>query len=195
MLGTMDFYTRNVVSVEDPVEYVLAQASQIEVNVKANITFANALRSILRQDPDVICVGEIRDAETAEMALQASQTGHLVLATLHSSSNLATLVRLMELGIRPLLLASALSVIISQRLVRKLCDNCKSPAELSEKQISDFRSKGIDVRNIMAANGCRKCGGTGYFGRIAIMDVLTLDERVKAILANDKLSPGDLKNQ
>jgi general secretion pathway protein E len=195
MLDTVDFYTRNVVTVEDPIEYVLPNASQIEVNVKANITFANALRNILRQDPDVICVGEIRDGETAAMALQASQTGHLVLATLHSSSNLAALVRLMDLGTRPLLLASALDIIVSQRLVRRLCDNCKKPARLSLQQIANFQRKAIDYRTIMQPNGCKKCRGTGYRGRTAILDVMRLNEDVKANLANERLSLGSLKKQ
>jgi len=195
MLDTVDFYTRNVVTVEDPIEYVLSSASQIEVNVKANITFANALRNILRQDPDVICVGEIRDGETAAMALQASQTGHLVLATLHSSSNLAALVRLMDLGTRPLLLASALDVIVSQRLVRRLCDNCKKPARLSPQQIANFQRKAIDYRTIMEPNGCKQCRGTGFRGRTAILDVMRLDEDVKANLANERLSLGSLKKQ
>ena len=155
MLGAIDFYERNVITVEDPIEYVLPNASQIEVNVKADITFANALRNILRQDPDVICVGEIRDGETADMALQASQTGHLVLATLHSNSNLAALVRLMDLGVRPLLLASGLDVIVSQRLVRKICEHCKRPARLTEQQIANFQRKQIDYRTIMQANGCK----------------------------------------
>ncbi len=153
MLNTIDFYTRNVITIEDPIEYVLTAVSQIEVNPKADITFANTLRSILRQDPDVICVGEIRDGETAGMALQASQTGHLVLATLHASSNMATLVRLMDLGIKPLLLASALSVIVSQRLVRRLCDKCKKPAELSDEKVEYFRRKGMDCSGVMEPGG------------------------------------------
>ncbi|HIJ72126.1 MAG TPA: type II/IV secretion system protein [Planctomycetes bacterium] len=195
MLSEVDFYERNVVTVEDPIEYVLPSASQIEVNVKANITFANALRNILRQDPDVICVGEIRDVETADMALQASQTGHLVLATLHSSSNLAALVRLMDLGVRPLLLASGLDVIISQRLVRRLCEHCKRPAGLTETQIANFERKKIDYRTIMEANGCKRCRGTGFVGRTAIMDVMRLDEDVKANLANERLSLGSMKQR
>lgn len=195
MLSDIDFYERNVVTVEDPIEYVLPSASQIEVNVKANITFANALRNILRQDPDVICVGEIRDGETADMALQASQTGHLVLATLHSSSNLAALVRLMDLGVRPLLLASGLDVIISQRLVRRLCEHCKRPASLTETQIANFERKKIDYRTIMEANGCKRCRGTGFVGRTAIMDVMRLDEDVKANLANERLSLGSMKQR
>jgi general secretion pathway protein E len=195
MLGAVNFYERNVVTVEDPIEYVLSDASQIEVNVKANITFANALRNILRQDPDVICVGEIRDGETAGMALQASQTGHLVLATLHSSSNLAALVRLMDLGVRPLLLASGLDVIVSQRLVRKLCEHCKKPARLTAQQIANFERKQLNHRNVMQAGGCKECRGTGFIGRTAIMDVLRLDEDVKANLANERLSLGSMKKQ
>jgi general secretion pathway protein E len=195
MLDTIDSYTRNIVTVEDPIEYVLPNASQIEVNVKANITFANALRNILRQDPDVICVGEIRDGETAAMALQASQTGHLVLATLHSSSNLAALVRLMDLGIKPLLLSSAVDVIISQRLVRKLCENCKRPARLSGQQLANFQRKQIDHKTIMEAKGCGQCHGTGFYGRTAIMHVMRLDEDVKANLANERLSFGNMKQQ
>lgn len=195
LLGTVDFFARNVVTVEDPVEYVLPHTSQIEVNPRADITFANALRSILRQDPDVIVAGEVRDAETAAMAFQASQTGHLVLATLHSSSNLATLVRLMDLGIKPLLLSSALSLIVSQRLVRKLCDNCKRPADLSNEQIEEFKRRGINIKDVKTADGCKKCGGTGYYGRTAIMDIMVLDDKIKAILADDRLSPGDLKKK
>jgi general secretion pathway protein E len=195
MLGAIDFYTRNVVTVEDPIEYMLDCASQIEVNVKANITFANALRSILRQDPDVICVGEVRDAETAGMALQASQTGHLVLATLHSSSNLAALVRLIDLGIKPLLLSSALSVIISQRLVRRLCDYCKQPAELTPEQFKSLERKGISPDGVMDAVGCKSCYQTGYRGRTAILDIMFLGEEIKGTLAERDLSLGELKKK
>ena len=195
MLNTIDFFTRNVVTIEDPIEYVLPNTSQIEVNVKAEITFANALRSILRQDPDVICVGEIRDSETADMALQASQTGHLVLATLHSSSNMAAIVRLMDLKVKPLMIASAVSMVISQRLVRKLCDNCKRPANITDEQLKHFRLKGIDTSKIMQANGCPKCHDTGYLGRTGIHDVMFLDETIKVQLMNNALSIGDMKQK
>lgn len=194
MLDSIDFLSRNVVTVEDPIEYVLPNASQIEVNVKADITFANTLRSILRQDPDVICVGEIRDSETAGMALQASQTGHLVLATLHSNSNMGALVRLMDLGIAPLLLASALSAIVSQRLLRRLCDDCKTHADLTAEQIAEFTRKGIDHRAIMKAVGCRECDGLGYKGRTAIIDVLMIDDEIKTQLINSTVSIGEMKN-
>lgn len=193
MLSTVDFTARNVITVEDPIEHVMPHASQIEVNVKADITFAKALRSILRQDPDIITIGEIRDDETAGIAFQASQTGHLVLATLHSSSNMGTLVRLMDLGVKPLLIASALSVIISQRLVRKLCDNCKTLASISPERAKMFRQRGVDPAKIHTAQGCDKCGQTGYKGRLAIVDVMVLDADLKARITNPNVSIGDLK--
>jgi type II secretory ATPase GspE/PulE/Tfp pilus assembly ATPase PilB-like protein len=188
MLREIDFYTRNVITIEDPVEYVLNGAGQIEVNAKADITFAKALRSVLRQDPDIICVGEIRDEETASIALKASQTGHLVIATLHSSSNSATLVRLLDLGISPLLMASGLNLVISQRLVRKLCENCKAIASLSDAQIKALRQKNIDPADIYAPVGCNKCSGTGYKGRIGIFDPMVIDNEVKQKISEGKIT-------
>ncbi len=193
ILNRIDLFTRNVITVEDPIEYVLPNASQIEVNPKADITFAKSLRSILRQDPDVICVGEIRDEETAAIALQASQTGHLVLGTVHSDSNASALVRLLDLNVTPLLLSSGLDILISQRLVRRLCISCKVPAELSQSQIHEFHKKGINYKNIFQAEGCDQCHGTGYRGRIAIYDILILDNELKADIANNKLSVTQLR--
>ena len=193
MLGTIDFFARNVITVEDPIEHYLPHASQIEVNPKADITFSNTLKSILRQDPDIICVGEIRDSETADMSMQASQTGHLVLATFHSSSNMGTLVRLMDLGVKPLLISSAISIIISQRLVRRLCDSCKEPAKVSDTHAERFRKKGIDPGGIMRAKGCAKCDNTGYVGRLAIMDVMRVDSKLKAQLVSGDFSVADIK--
>jgi type II secretory ATPase GspE/PulE/Tfp pilus assembly ATPase PilB-like protein len=195
MLNRIDLFTRNVITVEDPIEYVLPNASQIEVNPKADITFAKSLRSILRQDPDVICVGEIRDEETAAIALRASQTGHLVLGTIHSDSNASALVRLLDLNVTPLLLSSGLDILISQRLVRRLCNNCKAPAELSQNQIHDFHRKGINYKNIFKAVGCNQCHGTGYRGRIAVFDILVLGDELKADIANNRLSVTQLKKE
>ena len=195
MLQTIDFDERNVITVEDPVEHIVPRISQIEVNTRADVTFATAMRSILRQDPDVICVGEIRDAETAGMAMQASQTGHLVLATLHANSNMSALVRLMDLGVKPLLLSSAVSVIISQRLVRKLCPYCKGPAELSQSQLDYCLKNQVDQKQILRANGCGHCEGTGYYGRTAILDVMYMNNHLRTLLCNNQLSPGDLKKQ
>ncbi len=193
LLNCIDFYTRNVITIEDPIEYVLPNASQIEINPKADITFAKTLRSVLRQDPDVVFVGEIRDQETAETALQASQTGHLVFSTLHSSSNASALVRLLDLGITPLLMSSGLDLLVSQRLLRKLCEHCKSPADLSISQMRTFQSKGIDPKTILKPNGCAICDGTGYGGRIGIYDIFVIDEKVRSRIAEGKWSIGSLK--
>ncbi len=183
MLGLIDRFTRNVITVEDPIEAVLPESSQIEINAKAGITFAKTLRSILRQDPDVISVGEIRDEETAEIALRASQTGHLVLATLHCDSNATAMIRLLDLGVSPLLVSSGLSLLVSQRLLRCLCEHCRQPAELSDSQITLFNRKGIDPSGVFEASQCKRCEQTGYFNRTAICDILVVDDKIKAHIA------------
>ena len=184
MLSSIDTVERNIITIEDPVEHTLEGVSQIEINTKAGVTFGDTLKGILRQDPDVIGVGEIRDQLTAQTAVQASHTGHLVIASLHSSDNLTALLRLTELGVQPGLLASGLDVIISQRLVRKLCDKCKRHANLSDAQKAALKAKGIETEGIMEAVGCSKCGGTGYKGRIAIFDVLRLSDALKNNIAD-----------
>ncbi|MHC4226233.1 MAG: GspE/PulE family protein [Planctomycetota bacterium] len=195
MLNEIDAFTRNVITVEDPIEAVLPKASQIEINPKADITFAKTLRSVLRQDPDVICVGEIRDEETAEIALRASQTGHLVLATVHSDSNAAALVRLMDLGVSPLLLSSGLSLLVSQRLLRLLCERCKQPAQLTKSLIQEFRLKGIDSANMFDAEGCKHCEGTGYYGRTPICDIMVVTSQLKADIADNKALIAELRTK
>jgi type II secretory ATPase GspE/PulE/Tfp pilus assembly ATPase PilB-like protein len=194
MLQLLDFSSRNVITIEDPIEYVFPQASQIEINSKADITFAKTLRSVLRQDPDVIFVGEIRDEETASIALAASQTGHLVFSTLHSSSNAASIVRLMDLGVKPLLISSAIDLIISQRLIRKLCDNCKTPANLDKAQLEKLVDKTVDTSKIMQPVGCKNCGDTGYKGRTAIFDIMVIGEHVKAHILSPYFSVSKFKN-
>jgi general secretion pathway protein E len=184
LLNQIDRLTHNVITVEDPIEAHLKDASQIEINAKADITFAKALRSILRQDPDVISVGEIRDEETASIALRAAQTGHLVLATIHCDSNANALIRLLDLGVSPLLLSSGLSLLISQRLIRRLCDHCKRPADLSPAVREQFEKNGIDTQYISMPGSCDVCGGTGYYGRMAICDVLHISEDMRAEIAN-----------
>ncbi len=194
-LNQLDRYTRNVITVEDPIEAVLPESSQIEINPKADITFAKTLRSILRQDPDVICVGEIRDEETAEIALRASQTGHLVLATIHCGSNSMAIVRLMDLGVSPLLLSSGLNLLISQRLIRLLCNHCKKPAQLTQSLIDEFNKKGIDYTGIYEAVGCKRCNGTGYFARTAICDIMEITDRTKNNIINNTALITELKNK
>jgi type II secretory ATPase GspE/PulE/Tfp pilus assembly ATPase PilB-like protein len=185
-LNAIERFTRNVITVEDPIESVLPEASQIEINPKADITFAKALRSILRQDPDVICVGEIRDEETAEIGLRASQTGHLVLATIHCDSNAGALIRLLDLGISPILLSSSLSALVSQRLLRVLCNRCKKPAKLTRGLIEEFENKHIDYSRMFKAVGCKYCGGTGYYARTAICDILVLTDEIRADIASNE---------
>jgi general secretion pathway protein E len=195
MLNKIDLNTRNVITVEDPIEYVLPQASQIEVNPKADITFAKSLRSMLRQDPDVICVGEIRDEETAQIALRAAQTGHLVLATVHSTGNASALIRLIDLGVTSAMLSTGLSMIISQRLVRNLCENCKKPAEFTPRQVHEFRRRQIDPSGIYQPVGCDQCHYTGYRGRTGIYDLLVIDDKVKQNILNNEVAISQLRKE
>ncbi len=202
LLNDIDRLTRNVISVEDPIEAVLPNTSQIEINSKAEITFAKALRSILRQDPDVICVGEIRDEETAEIALRAAQTGHLVLATIHCDSNAAAVVRLLDLRVSPLLISSGLNLLISQRLVRCLCEHCRQPAKLSQNHVSELAKCQVDPRALYEAPGCDQCDGTGYYGRTAIADLTLIDDHFRAgitqntaALAEELRSSGNQKGR
>jgi len=195
MLNEIDRFTRNVITVEDPIEAVLPEASQIEVNSKAEITFASTLRSVLRQDPDVICVGEIRDEETAEIALRAAQTGHLVTATIHCESNATAIIRLLDLGISPLLLSAGLNLLVSQRLVRCLCDKCKGPAKLSDSQIVSFRKKSIEPQEVFEAVGCKYCDSTGYWGRTAILDLMVVDDALRNEIAKSESLIGRLRTQ
>lgn len=180
MLRTIDSVTRNVITIEDPIEYVLPNASQIEINRKADITFANVMRSVLRQDPDVISVGEIRDPETAEIALQAAQTGHLVFATVHAGSNMASLLRLVDLGIQPQLIASAVKLVISQRLVRKLCQHCKAKEVHNESEAKELWEQNVDPSCLFKAVGCEHCYRVGYGGRTGVFDVDVMDRELKA---------------
>jgi type II secretory ATPase GspE/PulE/Tfp pilus assembly ATPase PilB-like protein len=195
MLSEMDFFTRNVITVEDPIECSMPNVSQIEVNPKAGITFAKSLRSVLRQDPDVICVGEVRDEETAAIALRAAQTGHLVLATMHCDTNASALIRLFDLGVSPLLLASGLRAICTQRLIRRLCEECRRPAQLLPSQMEEFRKKGVDYTGMYEAVGCPRCSHTGYHGRTGIFDILVLDDKLRARIANGELSVALLQEE
>ena len=165
-LGQVDTSTTNVLTVEDPVEYELAGIGQTQVNAKIELTFAKALRAILRQDPDVIMIGEIRDFETAQIAVQASLTGHLVLATLHTNDAPSAVTRLTDMGIEPFLLSSSLLGVLAQRLVRKLCPHC--------------RRQGED--GLWHPVGCDHCGHSGYKGRTGVYELMTVDERVQALI-------------
>jgi general secretion pathway protein E len=165
-LGRIDTATTNVLTVEDPVEYELAGIGQTQVNPKIDLTFAKALRAILRQDPDVIMIGEIRDYETAQIAIQASLTGHLVLATVHTNDAPSTVTRMIDMGVEPFLLSSSLIGVLAQRLVRKLCPNCKK----------------VDARGRYHPVGCAQCGNTGYKGRTGVYELMAIDDKLRALI-------------
>ncbi len=171
---------KNIITVEDPVEYKAANINQIQVNEKVGLSFASALRSILRQDPDTIMIGEIRDEETAHIAVRAALTGHLVFSTLHTNSAPATLTRLSDMGVEPFLISSSLLGILAQRLVRKLCPSCKQEDETAEAYVEEYGLPQNAV--IYKPLGCAKCGYSGYSGREAIGELLIMDDGLRQLL-------------
>jgi type IV pilus assembly protein PilB len=178
---------RNIITVEDPVEYRLAGINQVQVHPKAGLTFASALRSILRADPDVILVGEVRDRETAVIAIEAALTGHLVLSTIHTNNAASTPMRLVEMGVEPFLVTSAVDCVVAQRLARRLCDHCKeayqpTEAELVEAGWSADELSGSDWPTLQRPIGCSSCGRTGYRGRFAIHEVLLMSEEMERLV-------------
>jgi type IV pilus assembly protein PilB len=178
---------KNITTIEDPVEYDLKGINQVAINEKIGLTFAHTLRSILRQDPDVIMVGEMRDAETATIAMQASLTGHLVFSTVHTRSSVATITRLRQLGIPSYLIASTIIGITAQRLVRKICENCRVEDTLSEENVLKLGLTGESTENfkVYRGRGCVSCSGTGYSGRVGVHEVLVLGERLRELIAQE----------
>jgi type II secretion system protein E len=174
----------NIITVEDPVEYTIHGINQVQVNEKAGLTFASALRSILRQDPDIVLIGEIRDAETAQIATQAALTGHLVLSTIHTNSAPATITRLLDMGVEPYLIASSVICIMSQRLVRKLCNKCKEKYVPAADMIERLGLSAQDAKNITfyRAKGCDECLKTGYRGRLAIFEIMEVDDEIAKLI-------------
>ena len=193
MINNIDLFTRGVVSVEDPVECLLPNVNQVEVNPKAGMTFANSLSALLRHDPDVVIIDEIRDRETAAMALEAARSNQLILATINASSTASALLKLLDLSVSPTVLSAGLSMIISQRLIRQLCGHCKTPAKLSQQQIADFYKRKINYRNIYQAVGCDQCRETGYQGQTVIFDILDVDDQLRASIMNDTLPVAQLR--
>jgi len=175
----------NIITVEDPVEYQLEGISQVQVKPEIGLTFANALRSILRQDPDVIMVGEIRDRETAEIATQAALTGHLVFSTLHTNDAPSSVTRLVDMGIEPFLVASSVIGVVAQRLVRKVCSYCRQPYTPTPQELKDL---GLTTFNgtFYRGKGCEHCMGTGYLGRTAIYEILVIDKEIKRLILEGK---------
>ncbi|HWP85114.1 MAG TPA: ATPase, T2SS/T4P/T4SS family, partial [Terriglobia bacterium] len=172
----------NIVTVEDPVEYQMQGLNQVQVNVKTGLTFAHCLRSILRQDPDIILVGEMRDLETTEIAFHAAMTGHLVLSTLHTNSAIATINRLLDLGVDPVLISSSITLITAQRLLRKLCNECKKPYDPPAAMLERLGVDPNDGTTYYKAEGCHRCGGTGYSGRMAVHELLPMNNIVRELI-------------
>jgi type IV pilus assembly protein PilB len=186
-LNTLNEPHRNIITVEDPVEYRLAGINQVQINPKAGLTFASALRSILRADPDIVLVGEIRDRETAVIGIEAALTGHLVLSTLHTNDASSTPMRLVEMGVEPFLVTSALDCVVAQRLARRLCDKCKEPYQPSEAELVEAGWPGEDLEKkewptLQRAVGCSACGRTGYRGRFAIHEVMVMSEEIERLV-------------
>jgi type IV pilus assembly protein PilB len=190
---------RNIITLEDPVEYSISGINQSQINPEIGYTFASGLRSILRQDPNVIMVGEIRDSETAELTIHAALTGHLVLSTLHTNSSIGSIPRLVDMGIEPFLLASSLRVVAAQRLVRRICIQCKQEAETPSNILESIREElkdvpaeeigkyGLDLSGdfkLYEGKGCEACGNTGFKGRIAIFEALEIDKKVKEAITS-----------
>ena len=182
-INQLDQQARNVMTIEDPVEYTFDNINQSQINKLADISFANGLRAILRQDPDIILVGEIRDRETAEIAVQSALTGHLVLSSLHATDSVGALLRFLDMGIEGFLIASSVIAIVAQRLVRKVCDGCRTPHEPTLEEIEFAASLGRAVPDhLYHGQGCTRCNHTGYYDRIGVFELLTMTDALKRLV-------------
>jgi len=181
-IGEIDVLSRNIVTIEDPIEYRLENISQTAVNVAADLTFAKILRSVLRQDPDVILVGEIRDKETAEIAMQSALTGHFVFTTLHANDAATTVTRLLDIGIDTSLIQSAITAVLAQRLIRVLCDKCKEPYKPSPEFLKAAGIPADKVNVFYKEKGCPACNGTGYRGRTGVHELMVVDKTIRELI-------------
>jgi general secretion pathway protein E len=181
-LGQLNDPSRKVVTIEDPVEYQVAGVNQIQVHPEIGLSFARTLRSLLRFDPDIIMIGEMRDGETASIGVNAALTGHLVLTTLHTNSAAGAVVRLLDLGVQAYLIASTLRCVVAQRLVRKLCTHCREPFEASADLVAQLPAAGASPLRLWRAKGCSYCGGSGFSGRAAIFELLSVDDDIRRLI-------------
>lgn len=190
LLNILNTPERNIVTIEDPVEYNFKGINQMQVNTKIGFTFANGLRSILRQDPDIIMVGEIRDNETAEISVRSALTGHLVLSTIHTNDAVGTITRLKDMGVEPFLISSTLVAVVAQRLVRKVCPNCRQTYQSNQ---SEMKLLGLnEPKDLVKGKGCSICNNTGYKGRVGIYELLVVDDEIKRLIDN---SAGEMEIQ
>jgi len=196
ILKTLNTREVSVITIEDPIEYSIEGINQIQTNSLTGLTFANGLRSVLRQDPDIIMVGEIRDSETASLAVNTALTGHLMLSTLHTNDAATTLPRLLDLGLEPYLITTTVNIVIGQRLVRKICEHCKKPNNLAEsekKSISGLGNFATDVPiQMYRGEGCDACLGSGYRGRIGIYEVMVMDDAIREAML-ERCSSANIK--
>jgi general secretion pathway protein E len=194
-LNSLDQSERNIITVEDPVEYRFSKINQIQVNSRAGITFASGLRSILRLDPDVILIGEIRDGETAGIAIQAALTGHLVLSSIHANDAVGVVSRLLDLGVEPFLVSSALIGVVAQRMVRRVCSNCGRPIKATpEDNIIYTQETGKSKEEFVYGAGCKSCANSGYRGRTGIFEILVTSDEIKSMLAR-RASATEIRKQ
>lgn len=173
----------NIVTAEDPVEYELERVNQVEVHPEAGLTFPTVLRSVLRQDPDIILIGEIRDRETADIAVKAALSGHLVLSTLHTNDAASTIARLNDMGVEPFLLASSLQMVVAQRLLRRLCDDCKQPVALDDETLERLGCRNGEVQTFYQARGCSRCNHTGFRGRVVVVEIMVTNEALRGLIS------------
>jgi type II secretory ATPase GspE/PulE/Tfp pilus assembly ATPase PilB-like protein len=193
LVRSLETTRRNVVTIEDPVEIQIENVTQIPVDEAHDKSFSSLLRSVLRQDPDVLLVGEVRDSETARIAMQAAITGHLVFSTVHTKDTIGTIFRLLDLGVEPYLVAQGLHVVLAQRLARRLCPYCKKPVNPSPEQRGSMGEAGTNVVKVFAPRGCARCLGTGYAGRQAFFELLVVNDSLRdVILANPSMQ--DIQN-
>ncbi|MDD2702832.1 MAG: GspE/PulE family protein [Candidatus Omnitrophica bacterium] len=193
VLNKINSIEKNIVTMEDPIEYEIERVRQSQVNIKAGLTFASGLRSILRQDPDIIMIGEIRDRETAEIAIHAALTGHLVFSTLHTNDAVSAATRLMDMGIESFLLVSSLACVVAQRLVRILCPRCKEAYHPDEELLKDLKLPDGNTRRFYREKGCRECRNSGYTGRIGIFEMLIPDDEIRNMIIR-KVPSAEIRN-
>ena len=184
ILSSLNSPDINIITIEDPIEYQINGISQIQVNPKIDLTFARGLRSIVRQDPDVVLVGEIRDHETAEIAVQSALTGHLVFSTLHTNDSAGAIIRLVDIGIEPFLISSSVIAVAAQRLVRVLCKKCKEPYTPDEVTLRNIGILPDEIRGatLFRTKGCEHCFNTGYRGRIGIFEIMEMEHQLKSLI-------------
>ncbi len=184
-INCLDQIGRNIITIEDPVEYRFQNINQVQVNPRSGITFASGLRSIVRLDPDVILVGEIRDAETANIAVQAALTGHLVLSSIHANDAAGVIFRLLDLGVEPFLVSSALAGVVAQRMVRQTCPDCAQPVEVPLIEQMSYRKETSEERSkFLCGSGCKSCAQTGYLGRTGIFEILNISDEIRMMVLN-----------